>query len=119
MRRWFVTIAVALALVCAVTAAPKKKKAPETLALISGTVFHSSGFSLPGAKVAATSEQDRKVKVESRTGQRGEFALRVPAAKGPYVVTAQAKGFEAQQRTAEVYESQKTTITFQLKPKNP
>ncbi len=119
MRRWFAAATAALAVVCTATAAPKKKKAPEPLALISGTVFHSSGFSLPGAKVVATSEQERRIKVEGRTGQRGEFALRVPAAKGPYVVTAQAKGFEPQQRTAEVYESQKTTITFQLKRKDP
>ncbi|MDA1311938.1 MAG: carboxypeptidase-like regulatory domain-containing protein [Acidobacteria bacterium] len=117
MRRRFAAVVVGLLMVITLTAAPKKRKKNEPLALISGTVFQSSGFLLRGAKVVAVSEQERKIKIESQTGERGEFALRVPVAKGPYVVTAEARGFEAQQRTAEVYESQKTTVTFQLKPK--
>jgi len=116
MRRKIAVMITLLATVSILTAAPKKNKAREPLALISGTVFQNTGFSLPDADVVAVSHQDRKVKVASRTGRRGEFALRVPVAKGPYLVTAQAKGFEAQQKTAEVFDSQKTTVTFQLKP---
>ena len=52
--------------------------------------------------------------LEARTSLRGGFTLRVPVANGPYVVTAEAKGFESQQKTVEVYESQKTTVMFQL-----
>ena len=116
MRSRFAAAVLGLLLAFALTAAAKKKGS-EPLALISGTVFQSSGFSLPGAKVTAVSAQQRKIKIESQTGQRGEFALRVPAAKGPYIVTAEAKGFEEQQKTAEVYEAEKTMVTFQLSPK--
>ncbi len=116
MRRRLAAAVVGLLMVVALTAAPKKKQ-KEPLALISGTVFQSSGFLLRGAKVVAVSQPERKIKFESQTGQRGEFALRVPVAKGPYLVTAEAKGFEEQQKTAEVYESEKTTVTFQLQPK--
>jgi len=116
MRRRFAVAVIGLVMVAALTATPKKKQ-KEPLALISGTVFQSSGFLLRGAKVVAVSQQESKIKIEDQTGPRGEFALRVPVAKGPYLVTAEAKGFEGQQKTAEVYESEKTTVTFQLKPK--
>ena len=114
VRRGFVALVVTLVAVFAVTAAPKKRKTQEPLALISGTVFQGVGFSLPGAKVVAVSEQQRNIKLEARTSLRGGFTLRVPVANGPYVVTAEAKGFESQQKTVEVYESQKTTVMFQL-----
>jgi hypothetical protein len=104
-----------LVAVFALTAAPKKK-AREPLALIGGTVFDAIGFSLPGAKVVARSARQRRIKVEARTSPRGEFTLRVPAANGPYVVTVEAKGFESRQKTAEVHESQKTTLMFRLTP---
>ena len=74
------------------------------------------GFSFPGAKVSAVSSQNPKIKAETVAGLRGEFTLRVPAAGGPYVVKAEAKGFESQERTADVYEGTKTTVTFRLKP---
>ena len=62
------------------------------------------------------SKQNPKVKKDTVTGRRGEFAFRLPARQGAYIVTAEAKGFESQQRTADVYEGTKTTVTFLLKP---
>ena len=64
VRRGFVALVVTLVAVFAVTAAPKKRKTQEPLALISGTVFQGVGFSLPGAKVVAVSEQQRNIKLE-------------------------------------------------------
>ncbi len=116
MRRAFTVLVVALVAASISTAAPKKRRKSEPLGLISGTVFQSTGFSLPGAKVFAVSKQNPKVKKDTVTGRRGEFALRLPAGLGAYVVTAEAKGFASQQRTADVYEGTKTTVTFQLKP---
>jgi len=117
MRRTLIVLIVALVAAPLATAVPKKKKKgnDEPLALIAGTVFQSSGFSFPGVTVYAVSRQDPKIGVEATTGRRGEFALRVPAKSGPYLVTAEAKGFETQQKTADVYEGDKTTVTFQLK----
>ena len=115
MRRAFIVLVIALMAGSISTASPKKRRKSEPLGLISGTVFQSTGFSLPGAKVSAVSKQNPKVKKDTVTGRRGEFALRLPAGQGAYVVTAEAKGFESQQRPADVYEGTKTTVTFQLK----
>jgi hypothetical protein len=96
-------------------AAPKKKR-DGPLGLIAGTVFQSNGRLLPGAKVVAVSEADPKIREEAFTARRGEFVLRVPA-DARYVVTASAKGFESQEKTTEVYEAQKSTVTFLLSPR--
>ena len=114
MRRAFVSLIVTLVVAAVSTAAPKKKHKGEPLALISGTVFQSNGFSFPGVTVFAVSQRNPKLKADTVTGRRGEFALRVPASGGTYVVTAEAKGFEPQEKTADVYEGTKTTVTFRL-----
>ena len=116
MRRAFTILIIALVALSISTAAPKKRRKSEPLGLIGGTVFQSTGFSLPGAKVFAVSKQNPKVKRDTVTGRRGEFAFRLPAGQGAYIVTAEAKGFKSQQKTADVYEGTKTTLTFLLKP---
>lgn len=115
MRRAFTVLVVALVALSISTASPKKRRRSEPLGLISGTVFQSTGFSLPGAKVSAVSRRNPKVRKDTVTGRRGEFAFRLPAGQGAYIVTAEAKGFEPQRKTADVYEGTKTTVTFQLK----
>ena len=114
MRRAFIFLIVILLATAVSTAAPKKKRKGEPLALISGTVFQSNGFSFPGVTVFAVSQRNPKLEADTVTGRRGEFALRVPAAGGTYLVKAEAKGFEPQERTADVYEGTKTTVTFRL-----
>ena len=49
------------------------------LGLLSGTVFHPGGLSLPGASVTAFATDGGKDKWEGVTDARGEFALRLPA----------------------------------------
>ncbi len=105
----------------ALPAGGKKKKAPEQAspqALISGTVFEQSGRSLPGAKVAIVSESNPKTKLGGVTNQRGEFAVRVPAGQSRYLVTASAKGFDSQQATVEVFDSEKVIKNFLLSPRD-
>jgi len=116
MRRTFILLIVTLVSAALSTAAPKKKRKDEPLALISGTVFRYVGFSFPGAKVSVVSQKNRKIKANTIAGLRGEFTLRVPAAGGPYTVKAEAKGFEPEEKAVEVYEGTKTTVTFRLKP---
>ena len=95
-----------------------KKKAGRKggpLGLLSGTVFHPEGLSLPGAKVTAFAT-DGKDKWEGVTDRRGEYALRVPATiEGvTYRVRAEAEGMQPQERELTAYEAQRTTANFRL-----
>ena len=97
----------------------EKKKAGRKggpLGLLSGTVFHPGGLSLPGANVTAYATDGGKDKWESVTDGRGEFALRVPATTEgiTYRVRAEAKGLEPQERELTAYEAQRTTANFRL-----
>ena len=105
-------------LLCTVTATAgaKKKRPTEPQALVSGTVFHKSGRLLPGAKVTVANEEGKPKRGRGITDRRGEFAIRVPAGRARYRVTAEAKGFQSQEKTVEIYESEKATVNFQLPP---
>ena len=97
----------------------EKKKAGRKggpLGLLSGTVFHPGGLSLPGASVTAVATDGGKDKWEGVTDARGEFALRLPATIDgiTYRLRAEAKGLAAQERELTVYEAQRTTANFQL-----
>jgi hypothetical protein len=85
--------------------------------VIAGSVFNQSGRSVPGARVAVAPEGAPKIKRQAASDGRGEFAVRVPAGAGRYVVTVEAKGFAAQSKTVEVFESEKTSVTFLLEPR--
>jgi Carboxypeptidase regulatory-like domain len=96
-------------------AAPKKKDREEA-AIVAGTVFQSSGRSVPGAKVEAVAQGDPKVNRSALSDSQGDFAIRVPAGRGTYVVTASAKGFQTAQKTVEVYETEKVRANLILSP---
>ncbi len=114
-RAWAVLLVLPLVL-GALSAGPKKKRTQAPLGVISGTVFHESGLALRGAKVKAVNKDNPKLKGEAVSDRRGEYAIRVPAVETSYVVTVTAKGFEAQEKTADVYEGQKSITTFRLTP---
>jgi hypothetical protein len=100
----------------------KGKRKQEPLGLISGTVFDADGRSLPGAKVTVTDAANPKAKLEAMAAARGEFNVRAPAEEElavgrPYVVRAEAKGFEPAEKTVEVYQAQRTTVNLLLDPK--
>ncbi len=119
-HRWVLTAVVWL---CAATlpgvallrAAPKKKPR-EAVAVLAGTVFQSSGRSLPGAKVEAVAQDDAKNKASVLSDDQGDFAIHVPAGRGTYVLTATAKGFEPAQKTVEVYQDEKVRANLILSP---
>ncbi len=71
---------------------------------------------LPGAKVTVADEEGKPKRGHGITDRRGEFAILVPAGRARYRVTAQAKGFQSQEKTVEIYESEKVTVNFQLLP---
>jgi hypothetical protein len=87
------------------TAAGKKKeKSPEPFGIIAGTVFRETGFSFAGVELVVVWEVDGKKKKEwkARSDARGEFAFRVPATVGKYIVTVKAEGFTPVEKQVEV-----------------
>lgn len=98
-----------------VYAADKKTSAAE--GVVAGSVFNENGRSLPGARVLVAPQGAPKKKRQAATDGRGEFAVRVPAGPVSYVVTVEANGFAAQSKTVQVFESEKTSVTFLLEPK--
>lgn len=104
-------------LLCGVSLqAASKKKDREAVAILAGTVFQSSGRSLAGAKVEAVAQGDAETKGSVSTDAQGDFAIRVPAGRGTYVVTATAKGFQPAQKTVEVYADEKVRTNLILSP---
>lgn len=93
------------------------KKASGAEGVVAGSVFDAGGRSLRGARALIVSEDAPKKKYQATSDGRGEFAVRVPAGSGRYVITVEAKGFAAQSKAVEVFESEKTSVTFLLEPK--
>jgi hypothetical protein len=105
-------------------AAPKKKPALETYAVISGSVFQDSGYSLPGANVALAPEvqpgdasdkaKDKTKKMETVSDARGEFVFRVLPGPMHYTVTVDATGYRIQRKTVNVADQERVEVTFRL-----
>ena len=77
------------------TAGPAKLK-PKPYAVIFGTVWDPDGHTLYGVtvKIRRADDKDKKVRWEVYSNHTGEFAQRVPAGKGDYVVWADLKGYK-------------------------
>jgi len=69
---------------------------PKAYALIFGTVWDPNGHALYGVKVKIrrASDKDKKARWEIYSNHTGEFAQRVPAGKGDYIVWADVKGYK-------------------------
>lgn len=121
-KRTGISLAVAGALLFAswgtLGAAPKKKPALDTYAVVSGSVFTENGYALAGADVAiapATQSSGGKTKpTELVSDARGEFVARVPPGPMHYNVTVGAKGYKSQQKTVSVEDQEWVEVTFQL-----
>jgi hypothetical protein len=104
--------------------AGKKSKEPRTpqepaVAIIVGTVFRSTGLTLPGAEVTLTPVQEpgqsvKLKKVKVLTDARGEFAVRVPPVAAKYTVAAKAPGYQPQEKPATITGEDRLTVFFQL-----
>lgn len=101
-------------------AAAKKKPAQDTPAIVSGSVFDDRGYALPDATVTLASEaQPDKPKAKAKPMEavsdvRGEFVFHVPAGPMRYTVTAEAKGYQSQQKSVTVQDQERVEVTFQL-----
>ena len=113
-----VPAALILLTLCGLSA--REKKAAEPYSIVSGTVFHEPGLALPGAEVTITPKladgSQIKLKItRAFSDDRGEFAFRVPPTPATYKVRASAKGFRAEEKTAEVSgEGERVDVTFLL-----
>jgi hypothetical protein len=67
---------------------------PKPYALIFGTVWDPEGHPLYGIKVKIRLANENKVHWELYSNHTGEFAQRVPAGKGDYIVWADVKGYK-------------------------
>lgn len=116
-KRRFLLLAAFAATALAAGAADKKAQAP--YALIFGTVFQQSGFSLPGARIelvpAGELQGGRKFKkLEAVSDSRGEFAFRVPVEEMTYKLTARAAGYLPQEKTTQVAGEVRVDVFFRL-----
>lgn len=93
-----------LAFSAALAAGKKKEKDAQSFGVIAGTVFRETGFSFAGVEVIVVWEVDGKKKKEwkGRSDARGEFAFRVPAALGKYVVRVKAEGHAPVEKQVEL-----------------
>jgi hypothetical protein len=74
-------------------AVPEKPENP--YALIYGTVFDSGGRTVYGVRVKIRRSTDKKARWELYSDHSGEFAQRVPAGAGDYVIWADLKGYKS------------------------
>ena len=97
-----------------------ERKDAEPYAIVGGTVFRESGFSLPGAEVIIVPDpQPGQTPVKLHNPKavsdgRGEFAFRVPTSSMRYTVKAQAKGFQPQQKSVDVEGEIRIEVTLTL-----
>ena len=87
-----------------------------TYAVVAGSVFRESGFSLPGATVTLMMKGMTKGKhpLKTTADARGEFAFRVAPAAADYVITAAMKGFKTAQAEASVAGEERVDVTLML-----
>jgi hypothetical protein len=72
--------------------ADKKLKPNDPYALIFGTVWGPDNRAAYGVKVLIRRASDKKTRWEVFSDHAGEFAQRIPAGKGDYIVSADLKG---------------------------
>jgi Carboxypeptidase regulatory-like domain len=109
--------ALLLAVFLPVTAIAKKKSAPDTPAIVSGSVFSDNGYALADADVtlAPRKVQSGKSKpMQAVSDARGEFVFHVPAGPAQYTVTVSAKGYRSQQKSVSLQDQERVEVTFQL-----
>jgi hypothetical protein len=100
--------------------AAKKKAALEPYALLAGTVFRETGFSLPNAEIVVIPDPPPEAtppkvkKLQTVSDARGEFALRLPTANMRYTVKVSAQGYRSEEKSVTVQGEDRLDVTFQL-----
>ena len=97
-------------------AGAKKKPAPDTYAVVSGSVFDDHGYALPDANVtlAADPPPANTKPMQAVSDARGEFIFHVPPGPARYTVVVAAKGRQTQRKSVSVQDQERVEVTFQL-----
>jgi hypothetical protein len=97
-----------------------KKKALEPYALLEGTVFRETGFSLPNAEIVVIPDPPpgtppaKIKKMQAVSDAHGEFAFRLPTASMRYTVKVSAKGYRSEEKSVTVQGEDRVDVNFQL-----
>jgi len=89
-------------------------------ALVAGTVFRESGFSLPGATVTLIAKDStgkdaaKRKPLKAMSDARGEFTFRVPPEPRKYMIKATMKGFQPAETEASVSGEERVDVTLIL-----
>ena len=100
-------------------AAAGKSGKPEPFALIAGSVFRDTGFSLAGAELTIEPEPKPPSKfkrIKTVTDTRGEFAVRVPAAPMRYTVSVKARRYRLDRKEVSIQGEERVDLIFRLEP---
>jgi hypothetical protein len=102
------------ALSCEALSARKRKRKPESTAIIAGTVFRGVGFSFPGVDIKVVNKIGSGRVLRGVTDKRGEFAVHIPSGEAIYRVTATVKGFTPLEKEVEIYGIERVTVNFRV-----
>ncbi len=92
-------------------------------ALVYGSVFDDRGMAFRGARLIVTRLQPNrpgtaavrgKRRWEGVSDARGEFAIRLPAGKGSYLVAVEAAGYNVQPQTVEIQAEERVDLLFRM-----
>ena len=102
-------------------AAGTKGKKLEAYCLLVGSSFNERGFSLSGVTILVKMKVEEAQKVKKRkweliSSPRGEFAVRLPAGRNFFLVTATKKGYKAIEKTVEFGYDERQDIVFNMEP---
>jgi hypothetical protein len=98
--------------------AKDKPKAPESYAVIAGTVFRENGASYPGIDVTLEpGPQVTKVKKQKAVSSpRGEFTFRVPAQEASYTLVVKAPGYRMERKSVSISGDERVSVSILLEP---
>jgi hypothetical protein len=99
--------------------AKDKGKEAEPYCLLVGSCFNPKGFSLPGVSIVVEMKLEPARKVKKRkwelvSSPRGEFAVRLPAGKNTFLVTATMKGYKAIEKKVEFLNDERQDIALNM-----
>ncbi len=95
----------------------------EPFALIAGSVFRDTGFSLTGAELTVEPAPEAKPpskfkRIKTVTDARGEFAVRVPAAPMRYTVSVKAPRYRLDKKEVWIQGEERVELFFRLEPES-
>src|SRR5262249_32774896 len=97
--------------------AAKDKEIPP-YCLLMGSCFNDKGLSLPGVDILVERKQDPAIKGNRKwdliPSPGEDFAVRLPAGKGTFMVTAKKKGYKPMQKVVEFIYDERQDIIFNM-----